>query len=127
MNQYSSSDSSVSSSLDADPVSRRAYELWENEGRPEGCDLRHWLQAEQELGARRPDNEDQNESTESVPTTTTTNTGRDPRPLQGTRAGTVNRETKRGSSTPFGTEKTLPTNGDAQSAGRRKSASAPPL
>jgi hypothetical protein len=33
----------------ADAIQRRAYELWENEGRPEGSDMRHWLQAEQEL------------------------------------------------------------------------------
>lgn len=31
-------------------VRERAYELWEKEGRPEGDHLRHWRQAEQELG-----------------------------------------------------------------------------
>lgn len=30
-------------------VAERAYELWEECGRPEGCDLQHWLQAETEL------------------------------------------------------------------------------
>ena len=31
-------------------VERRAYELWEAAGRPEGTGLAHWLQAELELG-----------------------------------------------------------------------------
>src|SRR3954471_10553632 len=50
MNQSSPTDSSDSSaSASPETISRRAYELWEKDGRPEGSDLRHWLQAEQEL------------------------------------------------------------------------------
>lgn len=30
-------------------VSRRAYELWEKDGRPEGNEQQHWYQAEKEL------------------------------------------------------------------------------
>jgi len=30
-------------------ISRRAREIWEREGRPEGRDMEHWLQAETEL------------------------------------------------------------------------------
>ena len=30
-------------------IAVRAYELWENQGRPHGCDLIHWHQAEQEI------------------------------------------------------------------------------
>jgi hypothetical protein len=30
-------------------IRRRAHEIWENEGRPEGADLRHWQQACDEL------------------------------------------------------------------------------
>ncbi|MDO3433961.1 DUF2934 domain-containing protein [Rhizobium sp. CBN3] len=30
-------------------IRRRAYEIWEAEGRPEGSDLRHWMQACDEL------------------------------------------------------------------------------
>ena len=30
-------------------IAERAYEIWENQGRPHGCDLMHWLQAEQEI------------------------------------------------------------------------------
>ena len=30
-------------------VARRAYHLWEMEGRPHGSDLQHWLQAETEI------------------------------------------------------------------------------
>ena len=27
-------------------IRERAYQLWEAAGRPDGCDLEHWLQAE---------------------------------------------------------------------------------
>jgi hypothetical protein len=30
-------------------IAVRTYELWENHGRPHGCDLIHWRQAEEEL------------------------------------------------------------------------------
>lgn len=32
-------------------VERRAYEIWEQEGRPHGLDLDHWLRAEAELAS----------------------------------------------------------------------------
>jgi hypothetical protein len=43
--------SSLSVRRNPDAIARRAYEIWNREGRPDGCDLRHWLQAEQELSA----------------------------------------------------------------------------
>jgi hypothetical protein len=30
-------------------IARRAHEIWETSGRPEGCEVQHWLQAEKEL------------------------------------------------------------------------------
>ncbi len=30
-------------------IAQRAYEIWENQGRPQGCDLIHWREAEQEV------------------------------------------------------------------------------
>jgi hypothetical protein len=30
-------------------IRRRAYEIWEDEGRPDGAAMRHWLQASDEL------------------------------------------------------------------------------
>lgn len=51
---------SVGQVLNADAISRRAYELWEQEGRPEGRDLHHWLRAEQQLMA------EQNQTTTSA-------------------------------------------------------------
>jgi hypothetical protein len=30
-------------------IAARAYELWESHGRPRGCDLINWQQAEQEI------------------------------------------------------------------------------
>jgi hypothetical protein len=30
-------------------IAERAYELWENQGRPHGYDLTDWLEAEQEI------------------------------------------------------------------------------
>lgn len=36
---------------DVDRINRRAYEIWDREGRPEGQELEHWCQAERELAA----------------------------------------------------------------------------
>jgi hypothetical protein len=30
-------------------IRKRAYEIWENEGRPDGHSVDHWLQAETEI------------------------------------------------------------------------------
>jgi hypothetical protein len=30
-------------------VARRAYQIWEREGRPQGRDIQHWLEAESEI------------------------------------------------------------------------------
>jgi hypothetical protein len=55
MNYESTSTTTLSASgASAEAVSRRAYEIWEQEGRPEGSDFRHWLQAEQELSSATP-------------------------------------------------------------------------
>lgn len=35
-------------------ISARAYELWEKEGRPDGRDLAHWLEAERILQQQAP-------------------------------------------------------------------------
>jgi hypothetical protein len=112
MNHPSSTDSTNSTAA-ADVISRRAYELWEQEGRPEGSDLRHWLQAERELGAGASNGSSQLEAGTATPATSPRD---DVRPLQGTRAGSaVSRGGKRGSSSPFGND---------AGAGRRKSANA---
>ena len=37
-----------------DEISRRAKELWEQEGRPDGRSEEHWLRAENELRQRSP-------------------------------------------------------------------------
>jgi hypothetical protein len=112
MNQLSSTASSLSSPPDPETVSRRAYELWEQEGRPEGCDLRHWLQAEQECRTSHASNE-------TATTPTSASPGSDVRPLQGTRAAAAAaREPKRGSAAPFG---------ERNPAGKRRNAATPPL
>ncbi len=36
-------------------VRERAYEIWENEGRPHGRDLEHWLSAEQQVSGKNPE------------------------------------------------------------------------
>jgi len=103
MNQNPSTPTSVSSSNStfAESISRRAYELWEQEGRPEGNDMRHWLQAEQEIAGRNGG------APSSGSGTTRSEQARqqvsDARPLQGTRAGAAaNREGRRTSASPFG-------------------------
>ena len=121
MNPTSSTDTSYTPPS-SDAISRRAYELWEREGRPDGADLRHWLQAEQELNANRQETPTRSEGSAMR----TANT--DVRPLQGTRAGSaMNRETKRGTSAPFSGEKSSVSNGNSQAAARRRPANAPPL
>ena len=108
MNENSSSNASTSAphhGLTADAISRRAYELWEKEGRPESRDLHHWLRAEQELLA------EQNKSASSTsPASAPRPQNTDTQPLQGTRAAAAaNRDSKpgskRGSTPPFSGEK----------------------
>ena len=112
MNQNASTDSSISVSFGApaEEISRRAYEIWEGEGRPEGCDLRHWLQAEQELSTRYSSRGESNHNAQSARPAEASprNTGTDVRPLQGTRAGAAAQRDaapKRSTNVPFGTEK----------------------
>jgi hypothetical protein len=104
MNSNRSNQSSVSSQLSAETISRRAYEIWEHQGRPDGNDLQHWLQAEQELSGAS--------ATSSASTPQKSEPAADTRPLQGTRGAT----TKRASGTPFGTEK-VPVSNGRQTAG----------
>jgi hypothetical protein len=101
--------SATSSSPSADAISRRAYELWEQDGRPDGADLRHWLQAEKELGGAEQSNGQSNgqasRATRSTQNSATPNT--DTRPLQGTRGSApTTRDSKRSgpptSPSPFG-------------------------
>jgi len=37
-----------------DAIAKRAYELWEKEGRPEGRQTEHWIRAEQEIARTAP-------------------------------------------------------------------------
>jgi hypothetical protein len=120
MNQNTSSNPSTSSSPDvsAEAISRRAYELWEQEGRPDGNDLRHWLQAQQELSGKTSEAEPAR-YTDTPQVRATTN---DSRPLQGTRtnAPATNRESKRSSNAPFAAEKSSANGGTATVAGARR-------
>jgi hypothetical protein len=36
-----------------DAIAKRAYELWEKAGKPEGQETEHWLQAEKEIMQQR--------------------------------------------------------------------------
>lgn len=122
MNQLSASSPSTSN-LAPDAISRRAYELWEKEGRPDGSDLRHWLQAEQELSGS-PATYGNGSSSQDIASTARHS---DVTPLQGTRAASAAaRETtpKRGSATPFAREKSSAA--PSQNA-KRKSPSTPAL
>ena len=117
MNQQSHTESSSSSTVAPDVISRRAYELWENEGRPEGCDMRHWLQAEQELGQSR-------DGAESSAQAGAPARNSDITPLQGTRAAAAVNSSRDMKRTPAVAEKNG--NGSAQGA-RRKTAGTPAL
>ena len=76
MNQTTST--AASSTISAEAISNRAYELWQNEGCPEGSDQRHWYQAEQELRGTVERNGD----CAAKPSSNS-----DVTPLKGTRAG----------------------------------------
>ena len=41
--------------INQDSIMKRAYEIWEQSGRPHGLDKEHWLQAERELLDAAPD------------------------------------------------------------------------
>lgn len=111
MNENLSNSQSTSTAhrgLTAEAISRRAYEIWEQEGRPESRDLHHWLRAEQELLAEQNGSGGANtakSSSASRPANT------DTQPLQGTRAAAAaNRDAgatakRTGSSGPFSGEK----------------------
>ena len=36
-------------------IEHRAYEIWVDEGSPNGCDLEHWLRAEAEVTSAEPE------------------------------------------------------------------------
>src|SRR5262245_43377320 len=91
-NRTNTTSTSASNQPSAESISRRAYEIWEQQGRPDGSDLQHWLQAEQELGA----------NSTPQPTSRTQAPEADTRPLQTSRTAA---STKRGSATPFASEK----------------------
>lgn len=38
---------------DHEQIARLAYQLWEQGGRPDGCDLKFWLEAELQLRSRK--------------------------------------------------------------------------
>src|SRR6185503_3138338 len=125
MNQ-SSTDSSTSTGpeVSADVVSRRAYEIWESEGRPEGCDFRHWLQAEHELKVGDGAEDTKRTETPAAPRGTVA----EARPPSSARAGNnLNRDPKRNTSVPFGGEKNGGSAAQNQNAARRKPTNAPVL
>jgi hypothetical protein len=107
MNENSTNNPSTSAphhGLTAEAISRRAYEIWEHEGRPESRDLHHWLRAEQELLAEQGKPSERGAKANAGAGNT------DTQPLQGTRAAAAaNREPrtppKRSSAAPFSTDR----------------------
>lgn len=51
-------------------ISQRARQIWEREGRPEGRDVEHWLQAEEELRRESQGSESARETVSSQPRAT---------------------------------------------------------
>lgn len=39
-------------SADNDKIAKLAYQIWDQEGRPEGRDMEHWLRAESDAAAK---------------------------------------------------------------------------
>jgi hypothetical protein len=123
MNSNTSTTSSISSptQVSADAISRRAYELWEADGRPDGSDLQHWLQAERELSGNSANTNGNGSHSNSTVSVSAASTPTDTRPLQGTRgAAPATREPKRNNPpVSFGTDKTASANAAPAMAKRR--------
>ena len=123
MNSNTSTTSSISSptQVSADAISRRAYELWEADGRPDGCDLHHWLQAERELSGDSANTNGNGSRTNSTVSASAASKPTDTRPLQGTRGSApAPRDPKRsGPPVSFGTEKTAAASAAPAMAKRR--------
>ncbi len=83
MNHDSSRSATQPTTAETDAISRRAYEIWETEGRPEGCELRHWAQAEKELARSSPESYPAAPRRSPAPRPSPDS---DVTPLQGTRA-----------------------------------------
>jgi hypothetical protein len=54
-------------SIRHEDIAVRAYQIWEAAGRPDGCELQHWLQAEKELGPSPPFKQNTNAATAAKP------------------------------------------------------------
>jgi hypothetical protein len=79
---------SDSNSPSHEQITRRAYEIFIERGRPEGCDLEHWLEAEKQLRAAG-----QGKSTASLTPSTSASTSPNttPTPMRANQpAGTSN-------------------------------------
>ena len=87
--------------------------------------MRHWLQAEQECRTTRTESA----SSETTRAASAPSTDSDVRPLQGTRAAAAaNRTTKRGTNSPFPSERNPVGNGEStQAPAKRRTASTPAL
>ncbi|HUR58890.1 MAG TPA: DUF2934 domain-containing protein [Opitutaceae bacterium] len=119
-NPNTASTATSPNSASADAISRRAYEIWENNGKPDGCDLEHWLQAEKEVGGgngQSANGQSTNGQSNANAPAATPNRNTDTRPLQGTRgAPAPAKDTKRAPS-PFGER--APSGGQTAGAKRR--------
>lgn len=111
MNDHSTNNPSTSAAhhgLTAEAISRRAYELWEQEGRPESRDLHHWLRAEKELLAEQQGKSTSPGASASAPAKAA-KPNTDTEPLQGTRAAAAaSRPPKRSSASPFSSDRSGP-------------------
>ncbi|WP_026187039.1 DUF2934 domain-containing protein [Ensifer sp. BR816] len=61
-------------------IKRRAYAIWEQEGRPDGQHQRHWEQAAREMQGQGASNPDGGESLESEGATNAVSTPKTPSP-----------------------------------------------
>ena len=49
----SKADQALSAPPDREQVAFRAYQIWQEQGQPEGRDIDHWVRAEQEVNGNR--------------------------------------------------------------------------
>ena len=116
-NPNTASTATSPSSASADAISRRAYEIWEQKGKPDGCDIENWLQAEKEVsGNSQPANEQRsNGQSGGNANTTAASRNTDTRPLQGTRGAPPAQKRQ---TSPFGER--APASSGGQTAGAKR-------
>ena len=76
--------------MDKEAIKHKAYELWEDEGRPHGRDAEHWKKAETLVGGKGKMKEPKRAKTETVSKSKKTQVAGDAKPVKQKASKVVN-------------------------------------